>query len=329
MEEEEETESIEEKLKDTFVSSHDGHFVKAGNGRSEGIRNSYEIWETPENELYVKMKVLFSGKEVFTLFDYDDLKKVKDNKTWFVMEIGYVACGSPFIYLHHLVTNFESRGKGFQDFSVDHINRDKLDNRKKNLRLATPKEQQENSKGRLEGTKRERQKQAIKLPDGIIQDDLQIYVNYRIEYSDSSKIKKIKEYFVVENHPVSKRNVYVNGIRLKSDVKSTMSLNVSPKDKLKEIKEILELMNDILKESVEEDTLEITRPETPLIEKITGKSLGARAKKINVYDLNNNLVRSYPSKIQAAKQEKCSENSIYRAVKSGELFKDHYYREEI
>lgn len=30
---------------DTFLYSEDGHYVKAGNNREEGIRNSYEVWK--------------------------------------------------------------------------------------------------------------------------------------------------------------------------------------------------------------------------------------------------------------------------------------------
>lgn len=145
---------MEKDKKDEFVSSHDGHVLKQG---GSGIRNSYEIWKDSEGKKFVKMKVLKNKEEFFTLFDYDDLSKVKSRLTWYILKEGYVGTFKNFTYLHHLVMNFKGTGRGFQQVSVDHINRNKLDNRKANLRLATAREQQENSKGRIEGTKRERQ----------------------------------------------------------------------------------------------------------------------------------------------------------------------------
>jgi len=60
------------------------------------------------------------------------------------------------------------QGKGTTNLSVDHINRDPLDNRSTNLTIASLKEQQENSKGVLKDTKRERKSSAQELPENII-----------------------------------------------------------------------------------------------------------------------------------------------------------------
>lgn len=305
-----------------FISSHDGHFVNAGCTRPEGIRNSYEIWEI-NNSKCVKMKVLSSGNEVFTIFDYDDLEKVKSKNTWYVMETGYVACSNPFKYLHHLVMNFEGTGKGFQKISVDHINRDKLDNRKENLRLATSKEQQENSKGRIENTKRERQKGAVELPDGIKQDQLPKYVSYRIEFKKNGDTEK--EYFVVESYPAFVKGISVNGTKLKKAIKSSSSLQISVKNKLEEIIEISKELKTILDESNSLDTLQITRPATKIIDKITGKITNGANKLVYKYDANKELVKTYNSQLEASNCEGCSTATIYRAVKNKTMFAGHFY----
>ena len=47
-----------------------------------------------------------------------------------------------------------------------------------NLRIATRKEQEQNSKGIKEGTKRERKQSAKDLPEGITQEMMKKYVVY-------------------------------------------------------------------------------------------------------------------------------------------------------
>lgn len=188
-------------MESVFVSSHDGKHIKAGNGRQEGIRNSYELWKNSDGSIYVKMKVMKEGVHAQTLFDQSDLDKVLKSGIWYVMKSGYVATSVNFKYLHHLVMNFQGSGKGFQQASVDHINRNPLDNRKQNLRLATCEEQKQNSKGQLEGTKRSRGKSARDLPDGLTQEDLPKYVIYYQEMYGTGDDKKMRNFFRIEKHP--------------------------------------------------------------------------------------------------------------------------------
>ena len=67
-----------------------------------------------------------------TLIDIEDVDKIKAHK-WFLGKDGYVRCKSKDlnIKLHQYILGEKS------GFIIDHINRNKLDNRKENLRYAT------------------------------------------------------------------------------------------------------------------------------------------------------------------------------------------------
>jgi hypothetical protein len=92
-------------------------------------------------------------------------------------------------------------GKGTSVVSVDHLDRNPLNNRYDNLRIATMQEQQKNSKGTADdGTKRERNHSARALPAGITQDMMKKYVVYYFEYLDKEHTRS-REFFKVEKHP--------------------------------------------------------------------------------------------------------------------------------
>ena len=68
------------------------------------------------------------------LIDIDDVEKCKKYK-WHLKEGKYVTCSSTKKYLHHYIMNIEDlKGTGFE---VDHKDRNKLNNRKYNLRVTT------------------------------------------------------------------------------------------------------------------------------------------------------------------------------------------------
>ena len=80
---------------------------------------------------------LTKGKE--TIIDDEDWEKVK-KYSWCLSSWGYAKSGSggKTTYLHRLLTDFP------QGMEVDHINGDRLDNRKINLRICTRAQNQRN-----------------------------------------------------------------------------------------------------------------------------------------------------------------------------------------
>jgi hypothetical protein len=94
---------------------------------------------TKENEVEILgdvAKVYYQNKDRVTvghfLIDKEDVEKIKGYK-WSVMNTGYIAAyrGGKAILLHRFITDCP-KGK-----EVDHINHDRTDNRKINLRICT------------------------------------------------------------------------------------------------------------------------------------------------------------------------------------------------
>ena len=111
---------------------------------------------------------------------YEIIKEFEKNEnndatiTWYLTENKYICCRFN-LYIHQIIASCYGNGKGTGSISVDHKNRNPLDNRFDNLRIATRKQQEDNSSGIMPDTKRTRQKGARDLPDGITQDMLKKY----------------------------------------------------------------------------------------------------------------------------------------------------------
>lgn len=83
----------------------------------------------------------FPSSTTTAILDTEDVPKIQEfSKHWHIgKKNGYVRCvvKQKTIELHRVVMNTYDILKSETDLEVDHINRDKLDNRKENLRLVT------------------------------------------------------------------------------------------------------------------------------------------------------------------------------------------------
>ena len=202
----------------------DGHISKKGcNYGKENINPYHIVIDVDQGCELVVMKIT---EDVYTILDLSTIDHIKKtNSSWFLCQNGYIAANfnDTQIYLHQYLMNLWGQGKG--NVSIDHINRDKLDNRLQNLRYASSSLQNSNM------DKKNRQYNAQELPPGITQDMLPKYVYYSKEILHKGTDKEYaRDYFRIEKHP---------NLREKKCLSSSKSTKLSIIDKLNQVKEMI------------------------------------------------------------------------------------------
>lgn len=134
--------------------------MTSNSGRIPGIIDySHVLYNNKE---YTVGTILFKNTDIQFVIDKDDYDKVKDN-AWHFTSGNYISSAiihdskRKELYIHNLIMNrIEYPGRGATE-TIDHINRNGLDNRKENLRILTQTEQNLNQC---------KKKRSVILPEG-------------------------------------------------------------------------------------------------------------------------------------------------------------------
>ena len=224
--------------KESVIEKDEGVYIRAGKFAGTYKNICYLIENTETKERYYKMTCNQDNTKC-TILSIEDIELIKNYKPYrpvfSLHSNGYSFGKEPDtkkqIYLHSFVIkNINPNDERINDkkYSIDHINRIRLDNRRTNLRWATQSVQNSNQ------NKRSRKKTAIKLPEGITQDIMPKYVNYNKECYNKEK-NLWREFFRIEKHPKQKKII-----------SGSKSSKLTILEKLEQIKEKLyNLENDI------------------------------------------------------------------------------------
>ena len=218
-----------------------GHYLTVGQDANI-MKNP--IWKIKENDK--EYLLMYCEKNTICKLCCESYQQILNSEyadnndkkfTWYKASNGYIQTHNfehKCYYIHQIIMNCYGNGKGTKNISVDHIDQNPLNNTQENLRVATRKEQEQNSNGIKEGTKRERKSSAKPLPEGITQNMMKKYVVYYQEWLDKEHTKQ-REFFKIETHP-----------KLDKSWIGTKSNKVSIQDKLIQTNKVVDdLENDI------------------------------------------------------------------------------------
>ena len=211
------------KLNCEILNYYNGHEATKGCKSGNDNINPYVLVINKEKE--EKYYILELSNNNYTIISYDTLKAVKKyNNSWSLAKNGYVVgfIEGKKLYLHQYLLNYHGNGKGQN--SIDHINRNKLDNRLENLRIV------DQSIQNINRDKTSRKSNAQELPNIISNVELPKYVYYCKEILHKGITKEtFRDFFRIEKHPNLE----------KSCVSTTKSMKITILDKLNEAKKIL------------------------------------------------------------------------------------------
>ena len=171
--------TMDELLKDyCIIENLGGHVSKYGRTANIVKNTIYKTIVDDKETLLMYCEVntlcILSPESYEKLISYEQTKNYGKKITFHNINgyIGGKTVTYGMLYIHQIIMDCYRNGKGTMNVSVDHIDRNPLNNRLENLRIATREVQEKNSKGIAPGTKRERHYNAQALPDGLTQDDI-------------------------------------------------------------------------------------------------------------------------------------------------------------
>jgi hypothetical protein len=243
-------------------------------GKSAGLEQNWG-YNAIDNE-GKECILLYCNPGEYTIIDKECLNRIRivndKQVSWFIGKNGYAGCRTiinekdTVLTLHQYLMNHYGNGRG--KASIDHINRNKLDNRLSNLRITNQSEQNKNR------DKVSRQKTAKELPDEIKDIVLPKFVVY---YKEKVSNNTFREFFTVEGHPIQK--IKESGIINKQTEQlsarrwaTTKSNRISIKDKLEQAKLYLSEL-DKLNENKNYNIKDIDRPEIKEFRKVGIKKI--------------------------------------------------------
>ena len=232
------------KVNYNIIEYFEGHYPIAG---CDINRMKNPLWKVTDKISKKKYILMYCVKDTICKLcekAYEKIlefeKTTNNNKkiTFYKSQSGYIlghhSTNGNLYYIHQIIADCYGNGKGTKNISVDHIDQDPLNNSYENLRIATREEQEQNSNGIKEGTKRARNKNAKELPEEITQTMLPKYVIYYKECYNKDK-QLYREFFKIEKHP-----------KLGKPWISSKSCKINIKEKLLQVVKILnDLDNNI------------------------------------------------------------------------------------
>ena len=216
---EEEKNLLPENIK--IIEKYEGHYNFIGKSAGEELNKYYLVKDINDNKEFY---VMICKKNSYFYFSKKSLNYIlindKTNKyyTWYLLKNGYIGChnNKTILYSHQLICKSEY-GDESNTKSVDHINRNKNDNRIENLRWATQSEQNSNI------NKRTRKYNAKPLPEELKVKELPKFVCYYNEIYNK-ETGQHREFFKIEKHP-----------KIIKPITSTKSMKVDINEKYQEI----------------------------------------------------------------------------------------------
>lgn len=203
------------------------------------VQKKNRIWKIDdEGKIIYLMYCESAGSAELCILDKKSLNIIrqyeKDNNngnkiTWYKHSNNYIM-GTIGLHIHQIITGCHGNDRGTMNISVDHIDRDPLNNSFDNLKIATREEQAANTKS-ADGERKARSKSAKPLPDGITNDMMKKYIVYYKECYNKEK-QLYREFFKIEKHS-----------KLEKPWIGSKSNKISILDKLKEANNMIDELN--------------------------------------------------------------------------------------